>query len=241
MKKVVYTSNAGSYDSFEEPSYRINGWDYIVFSNDLILPKDSIWEVRPIPYPGNNNIILSRFSKINPHLVLSDYDISLYIDSNITILDDKIENRIEKIINSEALLSIAKHPLRDCIYDEARVCIENGLDSKSQILKQLSFYEQNGFPHHFGLHENNIILRKHNHPEMISLAEAWWQLFLKYSKRDQLSLAYVLWKSNVNCEPLFEDGFDVRNNQSFSYSHHQRSLKQKIEQRIKRVLRKKFC
>ena len=57
-----------------------------------------------------------------------------------------------------------------------------------------------GFPQNYGLPENNIIYRKHNKAEIISIMNDWWYMLEHYSRRDQLSLPYVLWKHNIKCE-----------------------------------------
>ena len=88
-KKVVYTSLVGSYDSLANPVYIMDGWDYICFSNDVIEVKGLIWEIRKIPFKSNNNVRLSRFAKLNPDIVLSEYDVSLYMDANLVMIDNR--------------------------------------------------------------------------------------------------------------------------------------------------------
>ena len=53
--------------------------------------------------------------------------------------------------------------------------------------------------------ETNVLLRKHNTAECINLMNHWWEWIEKNSKRDQLSLTYVLWKNSVNVNYLFEE------------------------------------
>ncbi len=50
----------------------------------------------------------------------------------------------------------------------------------------------------FGLGENNILFRKHNSDNIIKLMNDWWEELNTQTKRDQLSLAYVLWKNGEN-------------------------------------------
>lgn len=57
-----------------------------------------------------------------------------------------------------------------------------------------------GFPEHYGLGENNILYRRHNEPALVRVMEDWWYFLENYSRRDQLSFVYVLWKN----------GFDIK-------------------------------
>ncbi|HFV8866715.1 TPA: glycosyl transferase, partial [Escherichia coli] len=56
----------------------------------------------------------------------------------------------------------------------------------------------NKFPKGYGMGENNIIIRKHNSPEIIEAMEQWWLFYVNIAKRDQLSLMFILWLKNVN-------------------------------------------
>jgi len=46
--------------------------------------------------------------------------------------------------------------------------------------------------------KNNIIFRKHNSDNIVKLMNDWWEELNTQTKRDQLSLAYVLWKNGEN-------------------------------------------
>jgi hypothetical protein len=231
-KKVIYTSLAGNYDALKEPSYVIDGWDYICFSNDMKVNRNSIWQVRPIPYKNKDNLRLSRYVKLNPHLVLKDYDISLWVDANLEIANLELLELLNKLIGFKNKIFIPKHPDRNCIYDELQVCIKEGKDKRDILLEQKEFLTKEGFPKKIGLFENNIILRRHNDSSLINLNNEWWQLYEKYSKRDQLSLRYLLWKHEIECLYFFMNSDSARNNNFFNYYDHNESTKQKIKRKL---------
>ena len=56
--------------------------------------------------------------------------------------------------------------------------------------------KDDGFPQHYGLSENNILIRNHKDPNIIKFMKKWWKMIKKGSKRDQLSLMYIFWKYN---------------------------------------------
>lgn len=236
--KVVYTSLAGKYDELTDPNYIMEGWDYICFSNNLKQSNFKIWKIKKIPYKSKNKTILSRYAKLNPHIVLQEYDYSIYIDANIQIKGNYIYEKANDLIQENALISNFRHPLRDCIYVEAEKCIEDGRDYKRNILKLTNYFEDQGYPTHNGLFENGLIFRNHNHPEIRKLSEEWWSLYLKFSTRDQLSLCYLLWKNNVQCTDFMPKGYSTRNHSDFQYNLHSWRFSEWVITRLKRFVNK---
>ena len=234
-KKVVYTCLVGGYDDLEEPIYTMDGWDYICFSNDLVAQKDSIWLIRKIPFQTSDKRRLSRFAKLLPHLVLQDYNISLYLDSNINVLNNFLELRLDELIENRDKIAIGKHPLRNCIYDEAEVCMATGLDKKEIIEVQIEFYRKENYPKAFGLFENNVIFRWHMNEGIKELNEEWWRLYNKYSQRDQLSLVFIMWKFGMKCTSLFPIDFDIRNSKHFNYGFHKYTLRSRIVSKFRTI------
>lgn len=228
-KKAIYTSIVGGYDQLYEPDEAMKGWDYICFSNEFSPKKNSVWQIRPIPFQCKDKGILARFAKINPQILLKDYHFSLWIDGNIHLKGDYVFLRAHELIEIGSLISIPKHMERDCIYEEGRVCIKQGKDERSIILKQMEKLKSEDFPENMGLFENGLIFRNHMHKDIIKLDKAWWEEFLTYSRRDQLSLRYLLWKNQITCIPFFEEGYDVRNHPDFLYIKHKRRLSHKIQ------------
>ena len=64
--------------------------------------------------------------------------------------------------------------------------------------------KNDGFPEHYGLSENNILIRNHKDPITIKFMEKWWKMINKGSKRDQLSFMYISWKYNFKNFVLIE-------------------------------------
>lgn len=220
MRKVIYTCLTGKYDEFRSPLAVRNDWDYICFSNNSHLPQNKIWEIRTIPYQSKDNILLSRFAKIQPHKVLADYRYSLYIDANIQIIDDGFYDVLENLIASGTELAHVKHPFRDCVYDDIISCYLGCQEDLYKVHKSWTFLKKNGYPFHNGLYENNIIFREHNIPQIIQANELWWNLFCSLSRRDQFTLCFVYWKLNIRPQFLFNDGKCARNSQFLKYYPH---------------------
>ena len=192
-KLVVYTALFGNYDNLLDPPEKYEGCDFICFTDQKNL-KSSTWEIRKIDECDLPPNMMNRKYKILPHLFLSEYDSSVYVDTNITIKSDITKLAQGYLKNSDFL--VTKHVLRDCVYQEARVNVALGKAKLKDVFNQMSCYSQFGFPKRFGLGENNIILRNHNSNTVISTMEDWWKELNTFTQRDQLSLAYVLWKNN---------------------------------------------
>ncbi|TDO94083.1 uncharacterized protein DUF616 [Halanaerobium saccharolyticum] len=201
MKKnndiIVYTAIANNYDDLIDPKFISSNIDYYCFTDDMSM-KSEVWNLIEFPLDDLNSTYKNRIVKMLPHKYFSEYKYSVYIDGSIDILGD-IEKLVnEYLVEGEYKLAVPKHPERDCLYEEAKACINLKKDNVEIIKKQISKYKEENFPKGFGLTENGIIFRQHNDPEVINLMQDWWDEFNKFSQRDQLSFLYVIWKNNFN-------------------------------------------
>ena len=238
-KKAIYTCITNRYDNLFVHTYINNDWDYICFTDDKYLIDAKVygnWIIKPLyNYDGNlDNTRINRWHKLHPHIILKDYDYSLYIDSNIDIKTSYIFECIDKARNNNIDISIPHHYERDCIYDEANIIIQDKIDNENIVNKQIKLYREEGFPEHYGLTENSIIYRNHNSDKIISIMEEWWQFIENYSKRDQLSLFYILWKNNINMEYLTNVAIKL-DTKNFDFFHHRNGII-KIEDLYKRMI-----
>lgn len=193
-KKVVYTCVTGGYDTVHDPTYISQGFDYICFTDNLNIKSD-IWKIKPLPKETENlsQVKKQRYVKLNPHLLLKEYDISIWVDANVTLKGD-LNEFIKSNVTNDCSVYVPKHPNRDCIYDEEKIVLIMRKDKSENTNPQIKRYEKEGFPHKYGLLQSNIMLRKHNEQDCISLMEEWWKELKNGSHRDQLSFNYACWK-----------------------------------------------
>ena len=189
--KVIYTCITNGYDSLYEIQSYISDYDFICYTDNPHL-KSRTWEIRNIPdhIKTLSYVKQQRYIKTHPHELFPEYDISIWIDGNIDILEDPTP-----LIN-EYCVEVPEHPARNCIYKEGKECIAQRKDTSTNINKQLNRYKKEGFPNNYGLIQSGIIIRRHNNEKCIKLMNAWWNEIEKGSHRDQLSFNYVLWKNN---------------------------------------------
>lgn len=218
---VAYTCVTDGYDSLKQPLVISKGIDYICFTDNMNIIS-GIWKLRPIPDELKmlNKVKQQRVIKICPHRYLKDYDISVWVDGSILILND-----LSKFISSYDLekcpLYTRVHPSRKCIYKEAKACIRLGKDTSKNIEAQVEAYREDGYPKNIGMAETGILLRKHNDIKCQLLDNLWASELLKYSHRDQLSFNYACWKMHFVPGTLVNE-FKVYNNSTFKLMSHGR-------------------
>ena len=215
--RVVYTSIFGNYDDITKQKLP-DDWDWKSFS-----------ENNSLPLYVDNNRNAKRF-KILPHRYLSEYEYSIFIDGNMTVVGN-VNELIDKYLSDSnvAFFSHNGNSLdgRNCVYDEAntifqlgeknmKISPERGIlnwkDNPEIIKKQIENYDLLGYPRNNGLITGMVILRRHNERDCIQVMEDWWTEIKYNSKRDQLSFNYVAWKNNLKFN--YMDG-DSRNNEYF--------------------------
>lgn len=214
-KVLVYTALFGGYDCLLEPDFDDNKCDYICITDDRTLVSKK-WNIQ-LCDEKSNPIEMNRMYKMLPHRFFKEYDYTLYVDSNVKLLNSPFE-----IINnymSKSSIAFPKHFMRDCIYDEALFCLKhNKITDKEHTVLIENLLKVNGFPKRFGLAENNILIRNLRDESLNNTMEEWWSIFNSYAARDQLSLMYLLWKQKINFTFMSESS---RNKNSyFSYALH---------------------
>lgn len=224
---AVYTCISGGYDSLRQPSAVRPGVEYLCFvpRGEKTCDNVGVWKIVEFESPASDPVIKSRYPKMMPHLFLSQYDFSLYVDANVGIVSDGLYDMLEGKMASGSRFSAPSHPINDCAYDEAEFVVKCSKDTLWHVLRTVRFLKKERFPRHFGLYENGVIFRRHNIKEVMAVDSLWWKLFVKYPKRDQLLLAYCLWKYNIAIDYLLPFGENMRNSAFFSYGVHGKKSK----------------
>lgn len=196
-KIAIYTSLIGNYDNLRTPEIKdTDKFDYICFSDNKNLKSD-FWKIIYLDkkdFKNLDNTRISRYIKTHPHVLLPNYESWLYIDANMHIIGD-LNDMLNTYRNKKDFL-FSKHLWRSCTYDEAEICKKVNLDNSEIIDKWLNILIKENFPKNYGLIESNVIYRVNNN-FVNNFDEQWWDIIKNYSKRDQLSIMYLLWKNNV--------------------------------------------
>lgn len=189
-KKVIYTAIFGDRDDLK-PIRKQKGFDYYVFTDNPTL-KHPVLKTKINKPVDSDPCRNARFVKINPHLVLPGYEYWIWIDANIAVERIDFDQLLERYLKNHDI-ALHKHPIRQCIYDEASACREKGFDLSEKIDAQITKYRDEGYPADNGLCSTSILFRR-NTDRMIDFNNLWWKELSKYSRRDQLSFNYLAWK-----------------------------------------------
>ena len=215
-KKVMYTCLTGGYDNLDaikSHRYVDSSWDYVCFTDNeeyIKMKQFGIWEVRPLEYTALDSARNNRWHKMHPHVLFPNYDESVYIDTNINILSNRIFKQLKKWKKDLLLPKRLEH---QCIYEEYKWVYSAKVDTRSLVRKEWQVIKQAGMPRKYGACECNLIYRKHKNPQIIKLMEDWWHFVENYSRRDQLAFPYVMWKNKLkikdysmpNLKPYYKD------------------------------------
>ncbi|CAG9903000.1 glycosyltransferase domain-containing protein [Bacteroides ovatus] len=220
-RKVVYTALTGGYDGLLQPSCIDPSYDYICFSNDFDQKNIGIWKIEKIPFETMDIQRLSRFPKLQPNRFLKEYDFSIYIDANIDIATNYVYERAEQLYEKGIKLAGIKHQLRKCLYRESLEVILRGVEkNRKKVILQMKEYIKIGFPFNFGMYEANVIYRMHNDTQVIEQCNIWWHWQQNYSRRDQLSYSFSLWKAKVPFSYLLLENEWTKNSKDLVFHRH---------------------
>ena len=205
-KTAIYMALFGKYDKVLEPILVSEKCDYYIFT-DQNIDKDSIWKKVDLSNEQNNyikkmsNIEKNRFFKMLGYQYFSDYEFSVYIDSNLEIYGELSE--FDVYVNTKTGIAMYNHSARECIYDEAQACIIMGKARKKDVKVQMRKYYDRGMPKDYGMCECNVIVRQTSNMICRKLMKEWWIEFNKsIVKRDQIVFPYILWKNGISINDI---------------------------------------
>lgn len=223
---LIYTCVTGGYESLIEPLFLPDHVDYIAVT-DMEIPSSSRWKKMDInlidEIRGLSDVEKSRYPKICPHKLFPQYEYSIYLDANFRVVAD-----VSQFIKCVGSVPFASnwHPERNSIFDEAEACILAKKGQPDLIRKQMEYYRSQGMPDNYGLIHCNMLIRKHNEPQIMKLMEDWWKEFLLWSKRDQISLPFVLWKNGYGMKDIGFVGKNVEENPAIELFPHDKRYRE---------------
>lgn len=220
---VIYSVVVGDYDDIIQPEVVDENFDYILFSNDINETTLGEWQVRTIPYKDNAPTRIARYIKTHPEELLSEYTCSIWIDANIKIKSDFIYKRAYELFSSGVLISSMYHLWTHCAYDEMFNVMHSMYEHEEVILKWGRVLRKDNYPVNNGLHETSVLFRVHSNQRIKQFNQFWWKCIHQYSKRDQLSYDYSLWKYQLQCSYFLPEGKNVRNTKHFELVVHKKN------------------
>lgn len=220
MKKyVIYSAMVGGYDDILQPIVD-ERFDYVLFSDCIPEGKNGVWQIRPIDYTNPDKIKTCRYIKTHPESLLPEYEASLWLDANISIVGEAIYDRFIELVEKDVLIASVKHLAYDCVYDEMFSVLDFRYESEDVVVRWGHELRKRNFPRHNGMFETGLLFRRHSSMIVKELDERWWEYIENYSKRDQLSFTVALSEVNVSCACFLPEGKTVRDVAGLKFVKH---------------------
>ncbi len=216
---AVYTVITGDYDEVLEPYCTPDNIDYFLFTDRDFDDSASAWGKRELPENINDlsDAAKNRYLKMHPHELFANYNYSIYVDGNIQIFTDLTE--YINILGPKGI-GTHLHPDRHCAYEELEAVVALGKESADNARRHALHLEETGMPRNYGLLECNVIVREHHNSVCVRIMEQWWQEYMEYAKRDQISLPHILYMNGIGVDEVGVLGSNVRANPSFRVISH---------------------
>jgi len=198
VRRVVYTVLIGGYEPLLE-QHVASGFDtdLVCFTDDPDVSSRT-WQVRHVePWLSTDPGRSSRRPKILAHEYLPDYDESIYVDNSVLLTADPAEIFDELLSTGFGMAALA-HSSRGPVREEFEAVTAFRREAAWVCDEQLAHYTAHDAD---GLEEQTLwgglLVRRHHEPAVRTAMVAWWEHVLRFSRRDQLSLPFVLRATNV--------------------------------------------
>ena len=223
---VIYTAIIGNYDTIHQPLVVDDRFDYILFSDCIKEKQIGVWQVRQIDYHHDIQVKTARYVKTHPHTLLSNYQSSVWIDASFLITSNYIYERTAELTHNHCVIATHLHQDWTCTYQEMLSMIRYQWESEDVTLQWGRYLRKEHFPRWIGTWETGVLFRMHTNPRIVELDEKWWHCIDLYSRRDQYSFRYVLWKLQIDCISFLPVECDVRNQEHYKLMEHRSVSKQ---------------
>ena len=204
MNIAIYSAIFGRYDSPKQlpedlpcPAFMF------IDEDDLELERVARlrgWRpIRTSRFGYMSPMMRHKFWKLHPRSAFghfdAQFDTSIWLDGSMTITASNfVDLCVEALGNDDWCM--VKHPMRDCIYDEAAfsATLTWRYDGEA-IRQQADYYRSIGMPEHWGLMATGANVRRHT-DAVDEWCRHWWFENRHRSHQDQVSLPVMLWLAN---------------------------------------------
>ena len=176
---TVVTAIAGKKDKLKDQK-EYPGVEYVAFVDEKT--KSSVWKTLPVCEKFKSPVMNAKIHKILAHKYV-DTPYIVWMDGN---MDLKVDPHKLVDLMGDRDFAFFKHPGRDCVYEEADMCVSLKKGNIKELAEQTKQYAKDGFEPHSGLCEMTAFVRR-NTPKANFAFERWWAEICRHSERDQVS------------------------------------------------------
>ena len=193
---MVFTAIVNDFEPIKD-GQNTHGADFVIFTDTP--HKSTVWRQLSATNLFTDSRRNARWHKANSLIQFPNYEYTIWLDGSMEMKTNAlwlVDNYMQ-----DYDIAVFKHPLRDCLYDEAQVVVSKGKECRSILDRQLDRYRNEGYPSHNGLGETKCVIRR-NTPQVKYFEMLWNHELVNFSKRDQCSLNYCVWKSGIRINYL---------------------------------------
>lgn len=182
MTIAVYTAISNGYDTLKPHPY-IPGVSWHAFVDKPHSGMHPSWNLHRLPTTAYGPALDHKLPKLFPSTFLPDFDLTLWIDGSVTILDP------EFVLNAfNAEMTVFRHPERSDIMREAVFSTPMPKYAGLNLWEQANSYQEDGHPANFGLWACGIIARR-RWLDLDLFNASWWAEIVRWGVQDQISFA----------------------------------------------------
>lgn len=202
---LCYTAIIGPYERLKNPTVITPGWKYRCYTDQNII--SDVWEIINVPHINlHNPRHAARFYKI---IASTGAIRSIWVDGSFQV-NVNLNDWWGKHFKSP--MTCIKHPIRDCVYEEADAVIKNNRGGSENVL---SYIKKINVHPHSGLIQSGIIMREHT-KEVGQFCRLWWNETIN-CLRDQITFAVIANKFPL---PIHYIKYDYRSGSEFLFTSH---------------------
>lgn len=192
---IVYTAALGDTDAVRAPESVQPGVRYLCFS-DRPCPAPYHWIQTD---PTDNPALASRVLKVRAdHPLLLDASMTLWHDASYRLTRDL--DWVPEMLGRADLVGMAHHRHKR-IEDEAIGIADRGFIRARRAWKIVGQYRERGFTGETAVTMGGLLARRSD-PRVQLFNNLWWKEVQKWEGRDQASLDYCAWLTQISVAHL---------------------------------------
>ena len=136
-----------------------SAWRILERSGAMLSSGQPHWEVRvgSVPLKSPDELRQrARWYKTLSHVHFPEAEITIWLDANARLLIP-VGEAVQRWLGS-ADFAVCDHPERDCLFDEAKVCIHQAKARKEDLDAQTAYYLKQGMPRKWGLASTRCLM-----------------------------------------------------------------------------------
>jgi hypothetical protein len=193
LSTTIYSCTFADYDYTFGPLARTPGARFLRYGTSRP-NRWRIWEHRPVPAAMTlpTQTMTNRRFKMFPGEAVPPCDVAVYVDGHILIRAD-LTPLIAAFWESGADIALFPHPSGRTLEQEIDFALAHSIPARDAPLAEAQRvrYRKLGLLE-TPVTENTILFYRMTSPAIAEIGATWWAEMERYSKRDQISLPYVL-------------------------------------------------